>query len=237
MALRALSSGPTTAINSGRSSISSSARTAKTLNLARPITETEVLEQTADLVLEIPLDLDQQRPARQQRLDRVTIEILDANLLEPAGLHDAGDAGRIIAVTLIDLHLKHRLGMARIDTDHRQAKSLELGPQPRGRRPCLKTDPYRARRFRPHKRSDRIRVGINYALSHDRSRPAHHTDRCLLQRHVQSNTVIHRHSPIVARPHEVGPIRFWRADSLAFVWHDFGIAACCKTPIETTHEV
>src|SRR5262245_788104 len=38
MALRALSSGPTTAINWGRSSISSSARTAKTLNLARPIT-------------------------------------------------------------------------------------------------------------------------------------------------------------------------------------------------------
>src|SRR6516165_2570413 len=38
MALRALSSGPTTAISSGRPSISCSARTAKTLNLARPIT-------------------------------------------------------------------------------------------------------------------------------------------------------------------------------------------------------
>src|SRR5262249_50318333 len=85
---------------------------------------------------------------------------LDANLLEPAGLHDAGDTGRIVAVTLIDLHLEHRLGMARIDTDHRQAKPLELGPQPRARRSCLKTDPYRAWRFRPHKRSDRGRVGI-----------------------------------------------------------------------------
>src|SRR5439155_22544422 len=89
-----------------------------------------------------PLDLDQQGPARQQRPNRMAIEVLDAHLLEPAGLHDAGDAGSIVAVTLIDLHLKHRLGMARIDTDHRQPKSLELGPQPRGRRSCLEADPY-----------------------------------------------------------------------------------------------
>jgi hypothetical protein len=58
----------------------------------------------------------------------MTIEILDANLLEPAGLHDAGDAGRIIAVALIDLHFEHRFGVARVDADHRQAKPLELGP-------------------------------------------------------------------------------------------------------------
>jgi hypothetical protein len=36
--------------------------------------KSEVLEQAADLVLEIPLDLDQQRPARQQRPDRVAME-------------------------------------------------------------------------------------------------------------------------------------------------------------------
>src|SRR5262245_63974981 len=123
------------------------------------------------------------------------IEILDANLLEPAGLHDAGDTGRIVAVTLIDLHLEHRLGMARIDTDHRQAKPLELGPQPRGRRSCLETDPYRAWRLPPHKRSDRVRVGINYAFSHDRTWPPHPTDRCLLQRHVQSHVAFHCCSP------------------------------------------
>jgi hypothetical protein len=34
-------------------------------------------------------------------------------------LHDAGDAGSIVAVALIDLHLEHRLGMASIDADHR----------------------------------------------------------------------------------------------------------------------
>src|SRR6266478_575631 len=125
------------------------------------------LEQAADLVLEITLDFDQQCPARQQRPNRVAIEVLDAHLLKPAGLHDAGDASRIVAVTLIDLHLEYRLGVARVDADHRQAKLLELGPQPCGRRSCLKADPYRSRCFRSHERSDRLRLGIDYALSHD----------------------------------------------------------------------
>jgi hypothetical protein len=49
----------------------------------------------------------------------MTIETLDANFLEPTGLHDAGDAGRIVAVTLIDLHLEYRLSMAGVDADHR----------------------------------------------------------------------------------------------------------------------
>jgi Major Facilitator Superfamily len=71
--------------------------------------ETEVLKQTTDLVLEITLDLDQQRPARQQRPDRVAVEILNADLLEPARLHDAGDTSCIIAVAFVYLHLEHRL--------------------------------------------------------------------------------------------------------------------------------
>ncbi len=45
--------------------------------------ETEILEQATDLVLEIALDLDQQRPICQQSSDRVVVEILDAHLLEP----------------------------------------------------------------------------------------------------------------------------------------------------------
>src|SRR5215831_10014077 len=90
----------------------------KDIELGTADYETDILEQAADLVLEITLDLDQQRPARQQRPNRVAIEVLDANLFKPAGLHDAGDAGRIVAVTLIDLHLEYRPGMTRVDTDH-----------------------------------------------------------------------------------------------------------------------
>src|SRR3974377_819541 len=90
--------------------------------------ETKVLEQATGLGLEITLVLDQQCPARQQRSDRVAVEVLDVHFLEPAGLHDASYAGRIVAVALVDLHLEHCLSMARIDADYRQAKSLELAP-------------------------------------------------------------------------------------------------------------
>src|SRR6516165_5894931 len=62
----------------------------KDIELGTADHEADVLEQAADLVLEITLDLDQQRPARQQRPNRVAIEVLDAHLLKPAGLHDAG---------------------------------------------------------------------------------------------------------------------------------------------------
>jgi hypothetical protein len=58
----------------------------------------------------------------------VAVDILDVHLLEPAGLHDAGEPDSIIAVALVDLHLEHGLGMARVDTDYWQAKSLKLGP-------------------------------------------------------------------------------------------------------------
>ena len=39
----------------------------------------------------------------------MAIKILDANLLEPAGLLDAADTSRIVAVAFIDLHLSTAL--------------------------------------------------------------------------------------------------------------------------------
>src|SRR5258708_24456365 len=42
----------------------------------------------------------------------------------------------------------------------------------------------------------------------------HHTDRCPLQRHDQSDIMLHRSSPSLRGPHEDGLIRCWRADSL-----------------------
>ena len=60
--------------------------------------QTEVLEKATDMVLKIALDLDQQRPARQQRSDRMAVDILDVHLFEPTGLHDAGDPDGIVAV-------------------------------------------------------------------------------------------------------------------------------------------
>src|SRR6202042_2928988 len=59
----------------------------KDIELGTADDETEVLEKAANMVLEIALNLDQQRPAGQQRPDRVAVDILDVHLFEPAGLH------------------------------------------------------------------------------------------------------------------------------------------------------
>src|SRR5262245_773570 len=71
--------------------------------------EPEVLQKPADLVLEIPLDLNEQRSADEKSLDSVTVESFDAHLLVPATLHDTRDAHSILTVALVDLHLQSRL--------------------------------------------------------------------------------------------------------------------------------
>ena len=88
----------------------------------------EVLEEPADLVLKIPLDLDEQSSADEEGLDRVTIEIFDAHLLVPSTLHDARYANRVVTVTLVDLHLQSRFRMPGIDADDRQTQLIQLGP-------------------------------------------------------------------------------------------------------------
>ena len=42
---------------------------------------------------------------------------------------------------------------------------------------------------------DRRQIRVDHALLHDRSCLVHHADRCLLQRHVQSNIIFHCRSP------------------------------------------
>src|SRR5262245_12820497 len=67
--------------------------------------EPEILEEPADLVLNIPFDLDEQSSADQKGFDRVAVEIFDADLLVPSTLHDAGNAHGVVTVALVDLHL------------------------------------------------------------------------------------------------------------------------------------
>ena len=101
--------------------------------------EPEILEETADLVLDISLDLDEQSSANEERLDRVTFEIFDANLLVPSTLHDACDAHGVVrylsqletadrqepteALTAKAEHLKEKL--ARLDTEMKRLESYE----------------------------------------------------------------------------------------------------------------
>src|SRR5947208_11119943 len=71
-------------------------------------------------------------------------------------------------------------------------------------------------------------------LARDRNRP---TPPDLPRRSMSASTIrLVRHSiplslSIAGRPHQAGPIRSWRADSLVFVWLDPGITPCCRSPL------
>ena len=78
------------------------------------------------MVLEIPLDLDEQGSADEESLDRVTVEVFDAHLLIPSTLHDAGDAYGVVAVALVDLHFQSSLGVPGVDTDDGHPTYLTL---------------------------------------------------------------------------------------------------------------
>ena len=85
-----MSKGSTAAINAGLSAIFGALQERR--HLGTPDDEAKILQQAADLVFEIALHVDEQSTADEQCLDRVTVEILDANFLVPTTLHDAGNA-------------------------------------------------------------------------------------------------------------------------------------------------
>jgi hypothetical protein len=80
------------------------------------------------LVLNIPLDLYEQGSADKKGLDRMTVEIFDADLLVPSTLHDACNAHGVVTVALVDLQLQSRLRVPGIDTNDGQPQLIQLGP-------------------------------------------------------------------------------------------------------------
>src|SRR5262249_3486379 len=60
--------------------------------------------------------------------------------------------------------------------------------------------------------------------------PRHRSMSASTTRPVRHSAPLPSPLSIVGGPHEAGPIRSWRADSLAFVWLDPGITPCCKSP-------
>ena len=98
------------------------------------------------MILEIPLDLNEQSSADEKSLDRVAVEVFDAHLLIPSTLHDAGDAYGIVAVALVDLHFQSRLGVPGGDADDGQPHFIQIGPQPCRRCSRFESDPRDMRR-------------------------------------------------------------------------------------------
>src|SRR5665213_321772 len=72
----------------------------------------------------------------------------------------------------------------------------------------------------------RLRIRVDHALLHDRSRLVHHADRCLLQRHVQSNITFHCRSPSLRGHMRLASYVPGELIPCAFVWLNPGITPC-----------
>ena len=232
-ALRASSSGldGNHQLRDGPRSIPRLAR-AKTLNLARPITRPRFLRRPRTWFSRSRLILTSSSARlASSALTEVVLSIsLTCTLLEPTRLHDARDPDGIVAVAFVDLPLEHRLGMSRVDTDHRQTKSrlssvhshVDVGPVSKPIRTAFGAFDVRRKPISPRDRN-RPRPLVRPSqpgpprrlMSASTTRPVRHSIALSLS--------------IVARPHGAGLICSWRADSLAFVWLDPGITPCCKS--------
>src|SRR5262249_2933277 len=141
-------------------------RTVKTLNLARPITRPTFLSRPRIWFSRSRLILTSSaRLASSALTEWLSRSLTRTSLNQPVCMMRAMPAASLRSLLLICI-LSTALAW-RVDTDHRQAESFELGPQPCGRWSCLKADPYRSRCVQSHERGDRLRLGIDYALSHD----------------------------------------------------------------------
>ena len=107
----------------------------------------------------------------------MTVEVFDVYLLVPSALHDAGYSHRVVAVTLVDLHLQSGLGMPGIDADDGQSQLIQLGPKPSRCCSRLEPNPHDMRRMRFDEYRDRLRIGGNYSFAFDLSCSINDADR------------------------------------------------------------
>jgi hypothetical protein len=81
----------------------------KHVHLCPPDDEPKILEQPTNLVLKIAFDLNEQRLADEEGLDRVTVEVFDTDFFVPPTLHNACNAPGIVTAALVDLRLQRCL--------------------------------------------------------------------------------------------------------------------------------
>jgi len=119
----------------------------------------------------------------------MTVEVLDLSI--PSAPHDACNAGGIVAIAFVDLHLQGGLGVPGIDANNREPSLVEFGPKPCRGRSCLKADASQLWRVSRDEASDRVRIGGDHSLPLDLARLIDDTHGGLLQGNVQSHIVLH----------------------------------------------
>ena len=92
--------------------------------------DAERLEQAADQVDQVLLDVDQPLARDHQALGLVAGQAADMDLFQPAGLGEAGQAFRIAAVGLARPVLESGVRLPGADADHRHAQRRQPVGQP-----------------------------------------------------------------------------------------------------------
>ena len=93
----------------------------------------------------------------------------------------------IVGVGLVDLQRQCRLGVARIDADHRQALGLQTVIEPGRQLTGLEADALCMRRVLLQRFGDRIRCRGDFAAPDHLVVLVDHRDRCLGQRHIEAD--------------------------------------------------
>jgi hypothetical protein len=105
--------------------------------------------------------------------------------------HHLCHATRIVAVSLVDLRLQHRLHVPRLDADHWQACFSERAEQPLRQRPSFQSNPLEAVGRVRQRRQQHFRFARNLHFPNDFACVIHNADAGRLDRYVQSSKMVH----------------------------------------------
>src|SRR6201988_4536246 len=105
--------------------------------------------------------------------------------------HHLRHAAGIVAIGLVDLCLKHRSHVPRLNTDHRQVCFTKRTEQPLRQWPSFQSDPLEAVSRVPQYRQQSIGLARNLNLPNDLTCVIHNTDARVLDRNVQSRKIVH----------------------------------------------
>jgi len=126
-------------------------------------------------------------PRDQERADLLTGLALHRHLAIPADPDQFGETARIVLVALVHPPRKRSMGMAGVDADDGQADPPQFVPEPARHGTGLEADALGLRRLLRQQRGQGARIRLRPPLENWVSAFVHHTDRCLLLRHVQPN--------------------------------------------------
>lgn len=120
---------------------------------------------------------------------------LDANRAIPADPDQLGKTARIVGVALVHPNGQHRMRVAGVNADDRQADTLEFVPQPTRHRARFEANQLRYRRSLGDHPRKCARIRRDLALEQNFPVLVEDTYRRLFLRHVQSDILLHGCSP------------------------------------------